>query len=281
MKCVWPLVSVLLFTVTLSAAEKSGPKTSPAERLAAIQKNHKEAEAAYEKSTAALPDTPEGKKMVQELWHAFDKKQADLFQAAVELARVDPKSDVALSALEWVLTIPRAYYHPAGKSALQLATKQHAANPKVGKIVAWVGYALPDERFDPAEHRAAMALIKAVAEKNPDRVARGQAVIAVAWQLKQRFAEAEHKKSPEVDTRAAEAEKAFEAVVKDYADCPRLTRDKTRKLGELARHELFELRHLRVGRVAPDIEGEDLDGVKLKLSDYRKKVVVLTFWGNW
>jgi predicted Zn finger-like uncharacterized protein len=39
--------------------------------------------------------------------------------------------------------------------------------------------------------------------------------------------------------------------------------------------------NLSVGKVAPDIEGEDIDGQKFKLSDYRGKVVVLDFWGNW
>jgi cytochrome oxidase Cu insertion factor (SCO1/SenC/PrrC family) len=32
---------------------------------------------------------------------------------------------------------------------------------------------------------------------------------------------------------------------------------------------------------APEIEGQDIDGKKFKLSDYRGKVVVLDFWGNW
>jgi hypothetical protein len=36
-----------------------------------------------------------------------------------------------------------------------------------------------------------------------------------------------------------------------------------------------------IGQVAPEIEGEDLDGSRFKLSDYRGKVVVLDFWGNW
>ncbi|HIA63048.1 MAG TPA: redoxin domain-containing protein [Planctomycetaceae bacterium] len=36
-----------------------------------------------------------------------------------------------------------------------------------------------------------------------------------------------------------------------------------------------------VGNLAPEIQGEDLDGVKFKLSDYRGKVVVLDFWGDW
>jgi hypothetical protein len=41
---------------------------------------------------------------------------------------------------------------------------------------------------------------------------------------------------------------------------------------------LFALRHLSVGREAPDIEGEDQDGKRFKLSEYRGKVVLLDFW---
>ncbi len=36
-----------------------------------------------------------------------------------------------------------------------------------------------------------------------------------------------------------------------------------------------------VGKRAPEIRGVDLDGKRFKLSDYRGKVVVLDFWGNW
>lgn len=43
----------------------------------------------------------------------------------------------------------------------------------------------------------------------------------------------------------------------------------------------FVKNNLQVGMVAPDIEGVDLDGVPFKLSDYRGKVVVLDFWGDW
>jgi hypothetical protein len=38
---------------------------------------------------------------------------------------------------------------------------------------------------------------------------------------------------------------------------------------------------LALGGLAPEIEGEDLFGAKLKLSDYRGKVVLLDFWGTW
>ncbi len=38
---------------------------------------------------------------------------------------------------------------------------------------------------------------------------------------------------------------------------------------------------LAIGKVAPEITGVDVDGRKFKLSDYRGKVVVLDFWGDW
>jgi AhpC/TSA family protein len=37
----------------------------------------------------------------------------------------------------------------------------------------------------------------------------------------------------------------------------------------------------QVGEMAPDIAGEDIDGKSFKLSDYRGKVVMLDFWGDW
>ena len=54
-----------------------------------------------------------------------------------------------------------------------------------------------------------------------------------------------------------------------------------KRLGEAATSALFELKNLSIGKVAPDIVGEDLDGTPMKLSDYRGKVVVLDFWGDW
>ena len=54
-----------------------------------------------------------------------------------------------------------------------------------------------------------------------------------------------------------------------------------RSLGGLVDELLDEARRLEPGLPAPEIEGEDLDGVAFKLSDYRGKVVLLDFWGDW
>jgi cytochrome oxidase Cu insertion factor (SCO1/SenC/PrrC family) len=50
---------------------------------------------------------------------------------------------------------------------------------------------------------------------------------------------------------------------------------------ERAAGHLFELDHLQIGKLAPDFEATDENGVKWKLSDYRGKVVVVDFWGFW
>jgi hypothetical protein len=40
-------------------------------------------------------------------------------------------------------------------------------------------------------------------------------------------------------------------------------------------------RGTQVGALAMEIEGEDIDGNRFRLSDYQGKVVLLDFWGNW
>ena len=76
---------------------------------------------------------------------------------------------------------------------------------------------------------------------------------------------------------AKEVEKLYETVIAGYAQIT--TQRGT--LGESAEAALFEMRNLQIGMEAPDIAAADLDGVDFKLSDYRGKVVLLDFWGNW
>jgi hypothetical protein len=77
---------------------------------------------------------------------------------------------------------------------------------------------------------------------------------------------------------ADEIEGLLKRVAEKFADVE-AARGKT--LGELAEAELFVINYLSVGKEAPDIVGEDLDGESFKLSDYRGKVVMLDFWGDW
>ena len=52
-------------------------------------------------------------------------------------------------------------------------------------------------------------------------------------------------------------------------------------VGKQAEAELFEMRHLAIGKEAADIDGKDQDGEQFQLSDYRGKVVLLYFWSEY
>ena len=86
-----------------------------------------------------------------------------------------------------------------------------------------------------------------------------------------------HLVSLEEATVSKEIERLYERVTKSYANVN--IEDGT--MGQTAKKELFAIRHLSVGRKALEITGEDIDGKQFKLSDYRGKVVLLDFWGDW
>jgi RNA polymerase sigma factor (sigma-70 family) len=72
----------------------------------------------------------------------------------------------------------------------------------------------------------------------------------------------------------AAAVKNFERVITEFGQ----VRQRGYRLADLATPELSELRRPIIGKPAPEIDGADLDGQPMKLSDYRGKVVVLVFW---
>ena len=84
-------------------------------------------------------------------------------------------------------------------------------------------------------------------------------------------------------TEVAEAIDLLERVVEEFPNVLFVVPDGPPggKLGDLAAPPFYEFKYLSVGKIAPDIEGEDIDGVKFRLSDYRGKVVLLSYWGDW
>ena len=74
-----------------------------------------------------------------------------------------------------------------------------------------------------------------------------------------------------------EAESLYEAAIANYGQM-RLGRETLDKVAEV---ELFDLRHMGIGHEAPEIDGPDLEGRSMALSEFRGKVVVLEFWGQW
>jgi thiol-disulfide isomerase/thioredoxin len=220
------------------------------------------------------------------------KATHELGKRAVDLARAYPNDPVAVDALLGVLNEGLT---PEATDAWRLLTRDHAGSDRIGPALL---LARRDVFTDPY---LAESFLRAVLDRSPHRAMKGQACLALAAFLHFRSAstrsQAEH---PEVRTRiegylktpedramyrdrspddlSREAEGLYERVVAEFGDV-KDARD--RPLGPLAKGMLFEIRHLGLGKVAPEIEGEDADGVRFKLGDYRGKVVVLTFSGNW
>ncbi|MEM7260859.1 MAG: hypothetical protein AAF488_02650 [Planctomycetota bacterium] len=76
------------------------------------------------------------------------------------------------------------------------------------------------------------------------------------------------------DPKAAEIRKASYAKVVELMPEDHI-------LSLKARGPEFAQTRLQIGMEVPDIAGVDLDGTDFKLSDYRGKVIMLDFWGDW
>ena len=215
--------------------------------------------------------------------------------------------------------IDEARKHPGGPASFDLLSRLYDVSTDLADMnrlreVIFRDF-LGEKRLGPAclqlsyasrspEWPKALAWLKAVAEGSPHREVRGAAWYAlglvfqdladIAWYASRKPGEAEPGKfldnmmgGPDQlrsllgqgrEAFARRAEEAFAKVASEYAD---VALESGRALGDRADRALFELRNLAVGKVAPEIEGDDLDGRKMALGDFRGKVVVVNFWGTW
>jgi thiol-disulfide isomerase/thioredoxin len=259
---------------------------SPRARFEAIDKEYQQARDDYYAAVSKVTTYEERRKVSQS---KFPKAEAyaPRMMAVADSAPGDP---VAVDALVWVVNFPGQ--SKEANRAIERLARDHAQDPRVGAICRSLVY---------SRSPAAERLLRAIAAKNPDRAAQAQALLALAQRLKRevetaRMAKqdkemiARHKgraepertealPAKETDAQAKEAESLFEAVIEKFEDVN--VGGYQGALATVARSELFEIRNLGIGKTVPEISGEDLDGRPMKLSDYRGKVVVLEFWGEW
>jgi thiol-disulfide isomerase/thioredoxin len=301
--------AVILFCVTgillvqiISATDESLTNTLATKftvnenQMIALRTEVDDAESAYLKSG--------NDKNNEELWTRFCKINDANLPKIFQLAKQEPQSETALDMFGWILMNRRVQIHTLYTNALQsieLLDAYHAANPNIAKICRRLGN-FSDSTFQPLTD-----FLQKAANKNPNRDVRGQATLALArltkdkasilvdwesdtnssnsWFEKHKNFILEEEKNGGAKAASLEAENFYHIVLNKYANCPTLQPTNAFQLkstlGELAKIELFELEHLTVGKTAPELEGEDIDGQKLKLSDYRGKIVVLSFWASW
>ncbi len=255
------------------------------------------ANAAYEKAT----DRDQSEK----LWSAYTQTNDAMIPRVIEGVRQYPNSPLAFGLLEWVVTngrISARTLRPYGLQAMELLREHYTSETNISEICRQLAVS-----GDPLD-RATVEFLQIASTNNPNRAARGYATFALARLTKQKAEDLVYVQVEPLSTNAAaqkaraeflekmkgehpeavfnQAEQLFEAVTKNYSDVPNFAagpglRKPEPTLGKQASIELYEVRYLTAGKSAPEIQGEDIDGHKLKLSDSRGKVVVISFWASW
>ena len=116
-------------------------------------------------------------------------------------------------------------------------------------------------------------LVRTLLEKDSRREVQGVASLALAQALKRRLEMAPTGGEATASRVRAESEKLLRRASDQFGDV-KLAGGGT--VGDKAQLELDD--NLVVGKVPPEIEGQDQDGKTFKLSDYKGKVVLLDFW---
>lgn len=200
-----------------------------------------------------------------------------------QLAEENPNTEIAATAYVWIVSMIRDDKELVENSYQQLF-ENYADSEKMREVCMGFIRAFPTPKV---EQR-----INTLIENSPHHEVKAIATYAKANYLQSVISAKESLNEPRMsylDKESVEyikasnfdmsmVEELYETIEDKY---PNVKIYGERKLGSLATSNLFELRNLAIGCTAPDIVGNDLDGTKFKLSDYRGKVVLLDFWGDW
>jgi hypothetical protein len=213
-------------------------------------------------------------------------------QAAACLAlahRLRSQADLA-EALKKEPEMAKRFTESYGKEYLEAlqkldVKKQHADSDKYYRLFAeqHSGAASP-ERLSRlcrllgfATDKVSEEVLRSLLEKDTRPEVLGPATLSLAKVLQGRAAALTEAEAREAEKLRAESEKLLERAASKYAEVKLGFQG---SVGKQAKKELYALRNLSVGKVAPNMEGEDQDGKRFKLSDYRGKVVLLDFWSQ-
>jgi peroxiredoxin len=261
------------------------------------------AEAAYYERE--LPDNPTPAERIERYkaypWWSFLPK----FRA---LAEAEPNDATALAACKWIIERQNVFIqwqpmYDADQSAWRILQGQRLTEEEILQLSlrAVLRWSPASEAFlrdlawrtdlpGNAQAYATMALAEYLAQRF-DEIESGD---SKAWWLepKDEFFDflstqladgwLEYRAVADRDACRREGIVLLRHVLDRYADVPLpasapLFRG-IESLGEKAEKSLHALEHLVIGAEAPDAVGHDLDGKPLRLSDYRGKVVLLSFW---
>ena len=187
-------------------------------------------------------------------------RHVDLCAGFWTIATEHPEDPGSAEGLAWIV---RYAANPKERlRAVDLLLGGFVTSKFLGSASAAFSYLPPTKRLE--------RILRTILARNPHRDVRGTATLQLSWVIA-----GIDRENPAL---AREEIRLLEVVRKDFADVKHWRRG---TLGDAATRKLFEIRHLSIGKAAPEIEGKDMDGMAFRLSDYRGRVVLLDFWGHW
>ncbi|HLN33174.1 MAG TPA: TlpA disulfide reductase family protein [Gemmataceae bacterium] len=279
------LLSLGLAGSALRADDKTAdaaPKAPPS--YDSIKKEYQEAQAKwanamrkqFAEASKALQEakTDEEKQAAQKkLMVRMDDSPAPQFAPRfLKFAQDNPKDPSVVKALSLALNLSGGPKSPSWSKILAILDKDYVDKPEIRSVLRSVGR-WGDEAGD--------KLLQDVVAKNPDRKIQGLAYKAIA--------EGQDLAAKMADQLKAN-ERARESVTKDrgaaYVDLllanAEHARQKAKELTLFIREQYKDVfPDLSVGKPAPEVVSQDIDGKKVQLSSLKGKVVVLDIWATW
>jgi uncharacterized protein (TIGR03067 family) len=174
-----------------------------------------------------------------------------------------PDHPDAAQLLTWVCVTQA---QPAALEAAELIVGRFAESPDISNFCEILGGAGSTPFADKCEK-----YLRTILDQNKHRIVRNRALFALA-SIVQSGGEA----------RQDEAERLYHQFITEFKDPPKGNADTVEQLLlTRAQTEIAEIGSRGLGRPAPDLVGEDLAGKQMKLSDFRGKVVLVSFWATW
>jgi len=247
-----------------SAEGKSAERTESARKELTPQQQLKRIETEFQAALDKLQQEfrqAETKDQRQEIEDKYQELQRAKVAESLELAVANRQTELAEQTFSWVFRT--MVLDKARQIAKDQWLEEHVNDACLAPTLAIMGMA--DEQD----------FLRDVIKRASNKTVLGAACFNLAMSL--RRSEALTKKDE------AEVISLLERIENEFANIMfELTGGQPGgRLGDLAAPPLREFKCFSVGKVAPEIAGEDIDGVQFGLSEYRGKVVLLSFWGDW
>jgi thiol-disulfide isomerase/thioredoxin len=194
-------------------------------------------------------------------------------------AEETPGDYVGFDALFWLST-QSGFDHPEFSKAMALLTRHHAKGNQIGRLCYW----FVSPRYFATASNTVEALLREVIATNPDRDIQAEVCFSLAQYFVNKAEFVRLLGQPgSIDLERSLADRWGREYVSQLRACDAdaLSKEGSRlfNLGRETYTQYWET-HLTFGKSVPEINGEDISGNFMALSDHRGKVVVLNFWGT-